>query len=65
MKVYELYHVSEEKFNVTDKETGEIKEKQEWTKIGKGFQKEKKESISLVLDFTPIKKGYLHLIPKK
>jgi hypothetical protein len=67
MKIYEVFHVTERKHNSTNKETGEIKEVSRWTRIGTGFQKENKESITLKLDFTPNaeNKGLITLMPKK
>lgn len=65
MKIYNLFHVSEETFTKVDSETGAMTEHATWTKIGTGFQREGKNNIGLQIDFTPIKKGYLQLIPKK
>ena len=67
MRIFKLVHVSKETFQVTDKQTGEIKETSKFTEIGTGFQKEGKESISLKIDFLPtdLKDGFIHLIPKK
>tara|TARA_Y100000385_G_C12907413_1_gene556911 strand:+ start:623 stop:826 length:204 start_codon:yes stop_codon:yes gene_type:complete len=67
MKIYEIYHVTEKKHEKTDKETGEIKSVSSWTRIGTGFKKDNKESITLKIDFYPNaeNKGLITLIPKK
>ena len=66
MKIFKIVHISNEKFEVIDKITGEVKEKTKFTEIGTGFQKENKNNISLKFDFLPINfdNGYIHLIPK-